>query len=134
MPTVTEFIRDAISNGPAFPEKEIAITFLEERESIDKKKDLALDVLREVSRFSECSDTWRTLVEDRLVAAEKAMRYLLPTHRDHVVHSAHLYLLGLAIYLKMLRPDPALMAVIADNSFRDARAFFGSADTPYSCY
>jgi hypothetical protein len=97
------------------------------------KKDLALDVLREVARLSECSATWKTLVEDRLVAAEKAMRYLLPTHRDHVLHSAHLYLLGLAIYLKMLRPVPALAAVIADNYFRDAKAFFGTPDTPYSC-
>jgi hypothetical protein len=108
---------------------------LGETESLDKKMEAAKSLLREVAVVAECPDTWKTLVEDRLVAAEQAMRYLLPTtHRDHVLHSAHLYLLGLALYLKMLRPDPVLAAVIADNYYRDAQAFFSSPDTPYSCH
>lgn len=134
MPTVTEFIKDAISNAPtSFTEKDAALTFLDEQGSIDRKKVLALALLQVVAQSSDCPVTWRTLVEDRLVAAEKAMRHLLPTHRDHVLHSAHLYLLGIALYLKMLRTDPALMAVVADDYFRDASALFGAPDTPYSC-
>lgn len=134
MPTVTQFIRQAVAEAPDFfTEKATAIEFLDENSSLDKKKVSALKLLREVAVTSECPDTWKTLVEDRLVAAEQAMRYLLPTHRDHVLHSAHLYLLGLAIYLKMLRCDTVLAAVIADTYYRDVRAFFGSPDTPYSC-
>ncbi len=133
-PTVTQFITEVVAAAPkSFTEKTAALQFLKETGSRDKKMQAALKLLRQVAAVAECPTTWKTLVEDRLVAAEQAMRYLLPTHRDHVIHSAHLYLLGLAIYLKMLRPDAVLAAVIANSYYRDAQALFSSPDTPYSC-
>lgn len=135
MPTVTNFITEALEKAPnSFSEKATALEFLQEKAPLDRRKrELALKLLREVAEACECGETWKVLVEERLVAAEQAMRFVLPSHRDHVLHSAHLYLLGVALYLKMLRPDPALAAVIADTYYRDARAFFGAPDIPYSC-
>ena len=121
MPNVNEFLRSAVAEMPdSFVEKNLAIRFLDEQGDIQQKEKLALELLEAVAQVCECHDTWETLVKQRLVAAEKAMRYLLPAHRDHILHSAHLYLLGLALYLKMLRPDATLMAVIADTHWRDA--------------
>lgn len=134
MPNVNEFLRSAVNEMPdSFVEKEPAIQFLDEHADIHQKEKLALALLESVAHFCECHDTWENLVKQRLTAAEKAMRYLLPAHRDHVLHSAHLYLLGLAVYLKILRPDPALAAVIADAHWRDAQAFFGSPQLSYAC-
>ena len=117
MPNVNEFLRSAVAEMPdSFVETNLAIRFLDEQGDIQQKEKLALELLEAVAQVCECHDTWETLVKQRLVAAEKAMRYLLPAHRDHILHSAHLYLLGLALYLKMLRPDATLMAVIADTA------------------
>jgi hypothetical protein len=77
-----------------FVEKELAIQFLDEQTDIHQKEDLALQLLEAVAHNCECHGTWETLVKSRLAAAEKAMRYLLPAHRDHILHSAHLYLMG----------------------------------------
>lgn len=134
MPNVNEFLRTAVSEMPdAFVEKELAIRFLDEQTDIQQKAKLALQLLEAVAHNCECHSTWETLVKNRLAPAEKAMRYLLPAHRDHILHSAHLYLLGLALYLKMLRPEGALLAVIADTHWRDAQALFGSSQLSYSC-
>ena len=134
MPNVNEFLRSAINEMPdSFVDKGIALRFLDEHEAIEQKEELALELLEAVATFCECHDTWETLVKKRLAPAEKAMRYLLPAHRDHIVHSAHLYLLGLAIYQKMLRSDAALMAVISDMHWRDSQALFGSSQLSYAC-
>ncbi len=134
MPNVNEFLRTAVNEMPdAFVAKELAISFLDEQGDIQQKERMALQLLEAVAHDCECHTTWETLVKNRLAPAEKAMRYLLPAHRDHIVHSAHLYLLGLALYLKMLRPESALLAVIADTHWRDAQALFGSSQLSYSC-
>lgn len=134
VPNVNEFLRTAVNEMPdTFVEKEQAFRFLDEQADIQEKERLAIQLLEAVAHNCECHATWETLVKNRLAAAEKAMRYLLPAHRDHILHSAHLYLLGLALYLKMLRPDGALLAVIADTHWRDAQALFGSPQLSYSC-
>lgn len=134
MPNVNVFLRTAVDEMPdTFVEKEIAARFLDEQGDIEQKTELALELLEAVANFCECQATWETLVKHRLVAAEKAMRYLLPAHRDHVLHSAHLYLLGLALYQKFIRPDAGLMAVISDTHWRDAQALFGSPQLSYAC-
>lgn len=134
MPNVNEFLRTAVDEMPGtFVEKELAFRFLNEQADIQEKERLAIELLEAVAHNCECHATWETLVKNRLAAAEKAMRYLLPAHRDHILHSAHLYLLGLALYLRMLRPEGALLAVIADTHWRDAQALFGSSQLSYSC-
>jgi hypothetical protein len=134
MPNVNEFLRDAVDGMPeSFVEKELAIQFLDEQADIHQKEKLALQLLESVAHSCEYHETWETLVKNRLAAAEKAMRYLLPAHRDHILHSAHLYLLGVAVYLKMLRPNAALMAILGDTHWRDAQALFGSSQLSYAC-
>ena len=134
MPTVNQFLLDAWNTAPPeFTEKDAALAFLNCDGSVDEKLKRALELLQQVARAAECEGTWKTLVHERLVAAEKAMKLLLPHHRDHVLHSAHLYLLGVTIYLRMLRPHSALAAVLAENYYRDAQAFYGRPETPYSC-
>jgi hypothetical protein len=135
MPDVNQFVLQALEDLPDyFTEKAAAKSFLECKEGIERRQELALHLLEHIAEFSECPETWRTLVKDRLVAAEKAMRYLLPAHRDHVLHSALLYLLGLAIYSRVIRKDAALVAVIADGYFRDLQALFGTSLVPFSCF
>jgi len=134
VPNVDEFLVTAVNDMPdTFVEREVAIRFLDEQADIHEKETLALQLLEAVASNCECHTTWETLVKKRLMPAEKAMRYLLPAHRDHILHSAHLYLLGLALYLKMLRPHGALLAAIADTHWRDAQAFFGSPQLSYAC-
>ena len=135
MPTVTELLIETWNGAPAtFSEKTAALKFLTEGTDVENKMQMALVLLEEVAKSSGCHYAWKTLVAERLQAAERAMRFLLPRHRDHIIHSAHIYLLGVAIYLKILRCDPALAAVIADTHYRDVQAFFGPGDMPYSCY
>ncbi|HUU96205.1 MAG TPA: hypothetical protein VM487_10730 [Phycisphaerae bacterium] len=134
MPSINEFLRDAWEHAPsAFSEKGRALEFIANDGPPEEKKELALALLNDVAAAAECGRTWATLVRDRLLAAETAMRHLLPQHRDHVLHSAHLYLLGVAIYLKVLRPDSALAAVLADTYYRDAQAFYAPPEVPYTC-
>jgi len=135
MPSVNTLLREAWDSAPAaFTEKPAALRFLAEEADVDKKVRLALDLLGELTQGVGCPEAWKKLVSERLRAAEQAMKFLLPRHRDHVIHSAHIYLLGVALYLKMIRPDPALAAVIADTHYRDVQAFFGPGDMPYACY
>jgi hypothetical protein len=134
MPNVNEFLLEAVNSMPdTVVEKELATRFLAEQTDIDELRKAALELLEAVAHECECHSTWETLVKNRLSPAEKAMRYLLPAHRDHVVHSANVYLLGLALYWRMLHPDGALLAVIADMHWRDAQALFGSPQLSYAC-
>jgi hypothetical protein len=136
MPGVETWIRDAIDGDlpDTYPEKKSAIQFLSETDSMERKRSCAITLLREVAQQAECLGAWEDLVEKKLKLVEEAFKSLLPRHRDHVIHSANLYLLGLAIYLKMLRPMPGLAAVLAETQYRDAQAFFGPSDAPYSCH
>ncbi|MCC6127482.1 MAG: hypothetical protein IT426_21195 [Pirellulales bacterium] len=140
MPNVNDFLREAVKDMPeSFVDKELALKFLEipanaNPEIFQLKETQALRLLESVANFCECQDTWDTLVKKRLVSAEKAMRYLLPAHRDHILHSAHLYLLGLSLYFRMLRPDGALLTVIADTHWRDVQSLFSSTQLSYSCF
>ncbi|MGA1979696.1 MAG: hypothetical protein ABSG99_03905 [Sedimentisphaerales bacterium] len=135
MPSVNVWIKNAIQDAPDFfDEKEIALGFLSEKDTIEGKMTLAQALLKKVSENSECPEAWKRLVADHLIPAEEAMRILLPTHRDHVIHSANLYLLGLAMYLKMIRTDKALLSVLVDIQFRDAQALFSWFDFQYDCY
>ena len=135
MPCVNSFIEEAIESCPSyFDEKETALSFLRENTSLARKMELAQNLLRKVASISECPETWEMLVARHLVPAEQAMRILLPTHRDHVIHSANLYLLGVAIYMRMIRPDHPLLLVLADTQYRDAQAFFSNSSVQYDCH
>ena len=134
MATVTSELLDSINSAPlVFREKTTAAAFLQEDKSIDRKKDLALELLESLADEVGCTASWRILVKDRLVAAEAGMKYLLPAHRDHIIHSAHLYLLGVLVYLRMLRSDPVSCAALADSYYLDAQALHAPLDIPYSC-
>ena len=134
MPSVTELLTNTWRQAPrAFAERDAALAFLESEDSSENKLQLALRLLEQVAAMADCPRSWAILVRDRLVPTETGMKHVLPKHRDHVVHSAHLYLLGVTVYLKLLRQDPVLSAVLVDTYYRDVQGLFGPAHSPYSC-
>lgn len=135
MPSVNDFIHTALQNAPGtFTEKATGLAFLETPGQDEAKLQAAHALLAEVAAISDCSMAWEGLVRDRLTAIEQAFRPLITTHRDHVIHSAHLYLLGLALYLEMIRREPALCAVLAENYFRDVQALYSDSSSSYYCH
>lgn len=135
MPNVNVFIQTALQQAPAtFTEKATGLAFLAIPDHNDAKMEAAHALLTVVASSSDCNLAWDALVKERLTIIEKAFRPLLATHRDHVIHSANLYLLGIAIYLEMIRRTPALCAVLAENYFRDIQALYSNVDSSYYCH
>ncbi len=135
MPTAIEFIKSAFEAAPpAFAERDSALAFLAVEGEGDEKFEAAETLLAEVAEGSDCAAAWDGLIKQRLALIERAFLPLLETNRDHVLHSAHLYLLGTAIYLEMIRNEPALCAVLAESYYRDIQAFHSDASSSYYCH
>lgn len=135
MPSICRWLEDALAESPpAFIQPEEALAFLHANESVEGKTEAAIKLLRKVAEKSECYETWERLVKKHLIPAEEAMRILLPRHRDHVIHSAFLYLLGVGFYIKMIRKERALLAVLADSHCRDAHALMCGMSFQYDCH
>ena len=136
MTSVTDWMINTVKQMPdSFPEKVRALDFLRDDYS-DPNTTLALAraLLGEVATGCHSQKTWTFLIDTHLIAAEKAYQRLLPHHRDHVLHSAHLYLLGLCLYWTLIRPDAGLSACIANTQYLDAQAFYSPASRLYSCH
>jgi hypothetical protein len=134
MPPIKQWIKSTIEKAPSvFREKDCALAFLNENQNVEKKLELACELLKIVASDCECITTWNLLVAQYLKPTEKAMREILPNHRDHVIHSANLYLLGVAVYLDILKKKDKFIDVIKDRQLKDAQHFFSIGNIEYSC-
>jgi hypothetical protein len=76
------------------------LNFLEENKDWDKKKIKAAALLNEIANRMNKISIYYELIQNNLRIYEEAVTKTLPTHRDHFVHSAYVYLLGLYISQK----------------------------------
>lgn len=85
-----------------FTEEDVGFTddilnFLEENKDWDKKKIKAATLLNEIANRMNKVSIYSELIQNNLRIYEEAVTKTLPTHRDHFVHTAYVYLLGLYI-------------------------------------
>lgn len=75
----------------------VILTFLEEAGDWEKKKTKAARLLNAIAQRMGKGSIYSALIKDNLRIYEEAVTKTLPAHRDHFVHSAYVYLLGIYI-------------------------------------
>lgn len=76
------------------------LNFLNETTDWEQKKIKAAELLKKIAQWIGKGSIYQELLSNNLQIYEEAVTKTLPTHRDHFVHSAYVYLLGLYISQK----------------------------------
>lgn len=100
MQNVNKELLDFFSEGENNELTNHILTFLEENRDWDKKKDKAAALLNEIAFRMNKVSIYSELIQNNLRIYEEAVTKTLPAHRDHFVHTAYVYLLGLYISKK----------------------------------
>jgi len=87
-------------NSNDFQRKSKIVNFLKEKKDWGKKKAKAEILLRSIADQFGKGQIYTELIKNNLRIYEDAVKKTLPTHRDHFVHSAYVYLLGVYIFNK----------------------------------
>lgn len=91
------------------------VEFLNQTTDWQKKKKAASLLLKEIATQLRKENIFVELMENNLKIYEEAVVKTLPEHRDHFVHSAYVYLLGLYIFGNNRKYRDSVLAALQTN-------------------